>query len=95
MRKWGLCPVLILAAAAVGCSESDQQHAREQADHTKQQASKDLHTAAGEARRGFDQANRAVTNALDSARQSAHDAVRDANHPRDRTTNDTGKSDRQ
>ncbi|HEX6897085.1 MAG TPA: hypothetical protein VF146_17525 [Bryobacteraceae bacterium] len=93
MRTFGLWTALITAVAMVGCSESDQRNAQAQAERTRQEASKDLHKAAGDARQGFHEANRAVTDALESARQSAQDAIHDANRRRDHDADRPGGSD--
>jgi len=88
MRKRGLWIVTLLAACSLACSQSDQVKARAQAQHAREQADRDLHRAAHDARQGFDRANRAVTQALDDARQQTHQAIRDAN----RNQRDSGTS---
>lgn len=87
MRKWGMLVVTLLAGYSVACSQSDQDRARDQAQHAREQANKDLHRAAHDARQGFDKADRAVTRALDEAREKTKDAVHEVNqNPHDKST---------
>lgn len=79
MRKWGLWIVTLLAGYSIACSQSDQNRARAQARHARDQVKRDLHQAAHDAQQDFDKASRAVTQALEEARQKAHQAIRDAN----------------
>ncbi len=88
MGKWRLWIVTLLAGCSLACSQSDQNKARAQAQHARDQASRDLHQAAHDARQEFDKANRAVTQALEDARQKTNQAIRDAN----RNQRDSGAS---
>jgi F0F1-type ATP synthase membrane subunit b/b' len=93
MRTWALWIATLLAAGSLACTQSDQDKARGQARQARDQANRDLHQAAHDARQGFDKANQAVTKALEGARQDAHEAIHNANRNPQRKNTDRDQRD--